>query len=173
MNLTRRDALVALGALGLSGAAWVSSESVEELSISRTDIDDLVALSETLYPREVSIEAEFIETYVVGQHQLDEDHDAGIARALETLRQRSREHTGKRLQELTADQRGEVIRTTGADRAFPDPEGTTAQQVRYYILNNLLYALYTTPVGGELVGNPNPPGYPGGTTAYQEGPDDE
>jgi hypothetical protein len=61
----------------------------------------------------------------------------------------------------------------GADTADPDPDpdGTDAGRVRYYVVNELLYALYASPTGGELVGIENPRGYPGGTASYRRGPD--
>ena len=58
-----------------------------------------------------------------------------------------------------------------ADRAYPDPAGTAPQRIRYYVLNGLLYALYASPRGAELVGSTNPEGYPGGQEAYQRRPD--
>jgi hypothetical protein len=42
--------------------------------------------------------------------------------------------------------------------------------VRYYVVNELLYALYTSPTGGELVGIENPQGHPGGHESYQHEP---
>jgi hypothetical protein len=42
--------------------------------------------------------------------------------------------------------------------------------VRYYVVNELLLALYASPTGGELVGIENPQGHPGGTASYQQGP---
>jgi hypothetical protein len=42
--------------------------------------------------------------------------------------------------------------------------------VRYYVVDELLYAFYASPVGGGMAGIENPPGYPGGTESYQEGP---
>jgi hypothetical protein len=173
MELTRRDAVVALGGFGLTGTAWLSEGDGGAETLSAEDVDDLVALAETLYPSEVTVETGFVETYAAGQRELDADHAAGVADALETVRQHSRRRSGRALTALTPDQRGEILRATGADRAYPDSDGTDAERVRYYIINNLLYALYTTPTGGELVGNPNPPGHPGGTTAYQEAFPDE
>jgi hypothetical protein len=34
--------------------------------------------------------------------------------------------------------------------------------VNYYLLDELLFAFYSSPTGGELIGNKNPRGYPGG-----------
>ncbi|MEA5408870.1 hypothetical protein VB773_15715 [Haloarculaceae archaeon H-GB2-1] len=54
--------------------------------------------------------------------------------------------------------------------AEPNPDGTTAERVRYYLVNEPLYALYASPTGGTLVGIENPQGHPGGTESYQRGP---
>jgi hypothetical protein len=58
----------------------------------------------------------------------------------------------------------------GVHTADPDSEGTDPERVRFHVVNELLYALYTSPTGGELVGIENPQGYPGGTASYREGP---
>jgi len=45
-------------------------------------------------------------------------------------------------------------------------------RVRYYLVNDLLFALYSSPTGGKLVGIENPQGHPGGTGSYQQPPND-
>lgn len=173
MKLNRRDALVALGGLGLTSVSWLRQVDRDDVSLADDDVQALVALAETLYPSEVEVDSAFIRTYVTGQRALDEEYPAAVKAALEEVEKRARRRTGTGLTELTPERRGGVLRATGADRAFPNPEGTDAQRIRYYIINNLLYALYTTEKGGKLVGNPNPPGHPGGTTSYQRVSDDE
>ena len=173
MELTRRDALIALGGLGLTATAWLEEDALNETELSQQDIETLVALGETLYPSSVTVSTEFVETFVVGQNQLDPQHVPGIADSLAHIRQESRRQTGRRPTEITRSQRDEVLRSMGAARAYPDPDGSDVERVRYYVINTLLYALYTTPTGGKLVDNPNPPGYPGGTTAYQDVSADE
>lgn len=167
MDLTRRDALTALGGLGLAATALFEGASPDTGALDSEDIECLVALSETLYPSHVAVKSDFIETYVAGQRELDPQYTTRIASALLRIRQASKRQTGRPLTDLGPTTRGEVLRSMGVARAYPDPEGTDVQRTRYYIVNNLLYALYTTPKGAELVGNPNPPGHPGGTNAYQ------
>jgi hypothetical protein len=58
-----------------------------------------------------------------------------------------------------------------ADTLEPDPRGSDEQRVRYFVVNELLFALYASPTGGELVGIENPQGHPGGIQSYQRGPD--
>jgi hypothetical protein len=169
MKLTRRDALLALAGTGIVASTALTTDETGGV-VTESDVETLVHLAETLYPSAVEPTREFVETYVVGRYRSDGERMAEMKSALQAVRRTSIRETGRSLDALDSDTRGEVLRATGGDRAYPDPEGTTAQQVRYYIINDLLYALYTTPKGGELVGNPNPPGYPGGTEAYQQGP---
>ena len=169
MKLTRRDALLALASGGIVASTALGIDEVSD-SFTESDVGTLVDLAEVLYPSGVEPTTEFVETYVVGRYRSDEDRLAGLQSSLRAVRRASTRETGRSLGGLSVETRDDVLRSTGADRAFPDPDGTTAQQIRYYIINDLLYALYTTPTGGELVGNPNPPGYPGGTEAYQQGP---
>jgi len=54
--------------------------------------------------------------------------------------------------------------------ADENPDGTAAERVRFFVVNELLLALYASPTGGELVGIENPQGYAGGAESYQRGP---
>lgn len=173
MELNRRDALIALGGLGLTTVAWLDRVNVDESPLSEREVEILVNIGAVIYPTEVEVTPEFVRTYVVGQQKLDPEQPGAIRRSLERLAVESRRHTGNAIGDLSREQLDAVLRNTGAANALPNPDGTDAEQIRYYIVNNLLYALYTTPKGGELVGNPNPPGYPGGTEAYRDGEDDE
>jgi hypothetical protein len=175
MELTRRDAVLALVSGGLLAGAQASAitDSDPDQRPPRENVETLFSLSEVLYPTEVDPSTEFIETYVIGRQESTSEYSRGLNAALDDLQRTSRRRTGKRFGEIDPSRREDVLRATGADRAFPDPDGNTAQQIRYYLINDLLYALYATPKGGELVGNPNPMGYPGGTEAYQRGPTDE
>jgi hypothetical protein len=175
MKLTRRDALFALAAGGIAVSATPEGGGTGggKSTVTEDDVDTLVLLAEVLYPSTVEPTAEFVESYVSGRHNRDEDRVDGLRTALESVRQTSRRETGRDLSSIGVDLRSEVLRATGADRARPEPDGTTAEKIRYYVVNDLLYALYTSPTGGELVGNSNPAGHPGGTEAYQRAPTDE
>lgn len=169
MELSRRDALAALVGAGILGADTVTDDITDtaEPSLSDSEKRQLTAIAAVLYPAAVDPSPEFIETYVLGRYDRTEERIAGLKRALEALDERSRRETGRPLDQLDEPVRDDVLRATGADRSAPDPEGTTSQRIRYYIINELLYALYTTPKGGELVGNPNPTGHPGGIQGGQ------
>jgi hypothetical protein len=58
----------------------------------------------------------------------------------------------------------------GVHTADEDPDGTTAERIRFYVVNELLFALYASPAGGRLVGIENPQGHPGGAESYRRGP---
>ncbi|WP_152042650.1 gluconate 2-dehydrogenase subunit 3 family protein [Salinigranum salinum] len=169
MELTRRDALLALAGTGIVASTALTTGETDG-ALTDADIESLLDLAEVLYPSAVEPTAEFVETYVVGRYRSNDERLAGLKSALQVVRRTSVRETGRSLGALDIETRDKVLRATGGDRAYPDPEGTTAQKVRYHIINDLLYALYTTPKGGELVGNPNPTGYPGGVEAYQQGP---
>jgi len=74
--------------------------------------------------------------------------------------------------ELGTERRDATLRAMGVDTAEPNPDGNPRERVRYYLVNELLFALYSSPTGGELVGLENPQGHPGGTESYRQPPDD-
>lgn len=172
MHLTRRDAVLALAGGGLVASAILAEKATDETdaTVTEGDLNTLKALTEILYPSSVEATNEFLETYVLGRQAVDEEYETGIQAALDVIRTTSRRETGRRYTSLGPDLRNDVLRTTGADRAYADPDGTVAQRVRYYVIDGLLYPLYTTPKGASLVGNENPEGYPGGTEVYQQQP---
>lgn len=173
MELTRRDAVLALVGGGLVASTRFAEEAASETdaTVNERDLDTLKALAETLFPSSVEPTDAFLEAYVLGRQAVDEDYLIGTKRALNAIRTMSRRKSGHEYTSLDSDSRDGVLRATGADRAYPDPQGTVAQQVRYYLVDGLLYPLYTTPKGASLVGNENPEGYPGGTEAYQRPPE--
>lgn len=171
MKLSRRDAIVALGGIA-GGAAVVGSARRDEL----TDFDEagivsrLHAAAEAIYPSTIDVEESFIETYVRGRLASREEHLAGQAEALEIMEARAQGIAGRPYSRLQRDRRRTVLRTMGVHRAPPVADGTAEERVRYYIVNDLLYVLFTTPKGAEAVGFENPPGYPGGREAYRRRP---
>ena len=171
MELTRRDALLALAGGGLVASTAVVEDAVgHDATVTGVDLETLGALADVLYPSSVAVTDGFVETYVLGRDAVDDGYLTGLAEALNVVRATSRRETGRAYASLDAARRDGVLRATGADRAYADPDGTTAQRVRFYVIDGLLYALYTTPRGAGLVGNDNPTGYPGGTRVYQQPP---
>ena len=178
MELTRRDAVAALAAIaGGGGAAVAVSERVgengdpgePELPDDERVQETLVAVAEVVYPGELSGVETFV-TAFVGSRLSTEPHASGLRAAVATLDDLAERWHGDRVAELPPETRERLLGEVGADTAESDPDGTDAERVRYYVVNELLLALYTSPTGGELVGIENPQGHPGGVESYQRGP---
>jgi hypothetical protein len=168
MRLTRRDAVIALGAVGLG------SYSTGQLVNSREDGDEvatILAVTELLYPSQVEVDEEFVETYVLGRANAETEYESYITEAVSELNRQSEHDFGQSFEALSADRRRRVLRSIGVNRVRSNPDGTLAQRIRHYLIKDLLYALYSTPVGGQLLDTENPPGHPGGRDAYQRGPE--
>lgn len=190
MRLTRRDALAALAAAGVTvGGGVVLTEAAADGEVAGVDVpfgsggdgpdddesgdgaaptlDDaalatLTAVAAVVYPSEVEGIDGFVETYVDGRLLDDPDREAGLARALADLDDVARDWTDERFVDLDADRRDSLLSALAVDTTEPDPDGRIEERIRYYVVNDLLYALYASPAGGELVGTPNPVGHPGG-----------
>ena len=178
MQLTRRDATAALAALGVTGGIALGSgrlrEESEQTSYSREpSVEDvqavMTAVAEVVYPSEVEGVADFVEAFLDGRFS-DPDHAAAVRKAVTELDEIARTWYGSPVAELGPGTRDQFLREAGVHTAEEDPEGTTPERVRYYVVNDLLLALYASPTGGELVGIENPQGHPGGTDSYTQGP---
>ena len=90
--------------------------------------------------------------------------------AVGIVEDRAQRWYGSEFDALDPDRRDQLLREMGVDTADEAPDGTDAERVRYYLVNDLLLALYASPTGGGLVGIENPQGHPGGTDSYQRGP---
>jgi len=182
MELTRRDAVAALGALGAGTAAagCLQQEATGEDGAGSDgdeaggDSDEavgetMVAAAEVLYPSAVDGVGEFVETFLSGRLD-DGPHADGVRAAVDALETRAESWYGDRFAALEAEDRESLLEETGVAVAAEDPDGTTAEQLRYYVVNELLLAFYSSPTGGELVGIENPQGHAGGVDSYQRGP---
>jgi hypothetical protein len=172
MELSRRDAIAALfGAGGVAGAAALAWDALdEEQGFAPKERDRLVALARVLFPGVVEGVPEFVETYAVGRVRDRPAYATGMQDALATLDEYAREWKGSPWLDLSPDGRDALLREMGVDEADPGPDGLAHERVRYYLVDELLYALYTSPTGGELVGVENPIGHPGGTASYRRPP---
>ena len=180
MELTRRDAAAALAAIGATGgvAAIGMSRTRRDREGGPRPIEDasddrvratLTAVAEVVYPSEVSGIEEFVGGFLEGR--LSEGaHANGVRDTVAELDEHARSWYDRRVTELSVEERDRLLREVGADTAEEDPDGTTAERVRYYVVNELLLALYSSPKGGKLVGIENPQGYPGGAESYKRGP---
>ena len=194
MELTRRDALVALAGGGTAvGTGAVLSGEFEGANPFADDptledrMDALLAVARIVYPSELSGVEEFVRTYVLGRVEDREaqiasdterggttrenrpDYREGMVEALATLDEYAESWFDDDFLGLDAETRETLLDQMGVDTARPNPDGSDPDRVRYYLVNELLYALYTSPTGGELVGIENPQGHPGGTASYQRG----
>ena len=180
-ELSRRDALAALTAAGIATTAagvftwdWLREQNSEaeppDVTLSEHDRETLNALADTIYPSAVSGIPAFVETYVVGRLDAHPDREAEMVYAIETLDEYANRWYDEPFRALDTDQREETLDMMGLDVTDPDPDGHDVERVRFYLFNELLFALYTSPTGGELLGLENPQGYPGGTSSYQQGP---
>ena len=173
MELSRRDAIAALGAIGAGAgaAAYAARESDDSPPGESTpDVETLVAAAEVVYPDEVTGLGSFVEAYARRRATGDDDHARGVRAAVETMDDRAEAWYDDSFADLAAEDRDSLLREMGVDTAAEAPDGSTAERVRYYVVNDLLMALYASPTGGELVGIENPRGHPGGTDSYQRGP---
>jgi hypothetical protein len=172
MELTRRDALIALGVAGTAsgGAYAVSRLDDENEDAAKRVVEHLPHVAEVVYPSEVEVGRDFLETYIVGRVEERDGYLDGIVDALGTLDGYARRLRDESFADTPPERRDDLLRYMGVDEAEPDPDGTDAERVRYYLVNKLQDALYTSPVGGRLVGIENPVGYPGGLESYRRGP---
>lgn len=170
MQLTRRDALMALSGVGIStyGIGQITHNGGEP-----KEVTTLLAVADLLYPSQVAVEAEFISTYVLGKAAGRPEYETHLREAVSELNQQSRQLFNHSFHALSAARRRRVLRRIGVDTVRANPDGKLAQRIRYYVVKELLYALYSTPVGGRLLDKENPPGHPGGRDAYQRGPGGE
>lgn len=172
MRLTRRDAIVALSAVGVAvggvGALEWTERRSGDSNIGSAELRTLIGVGEVLYPSELGGIDRFVERYIRGRAEKEDTE--GIAEAVAYLDAYAVAWHDERFTELDERTQESVLRSMGADTATPDPAGSDAERVRYYVVNELLFALYSTPTGGKLVGIENPPGHPGGRESYQRGP---
>ena len=178
MELTRRDALAALAAIGAVGGGGIAVErgvlrnnSETSGSFSEHETRTLNAVAAVLYPSAVTGIPEFVETYVAGRLQNQPNRTKGLTQSLSTLDDYARNWFGASYLELPRAKQDALLQQMGIGVAEPNPDGTPPERLRYHVVNELLYALYTTPTGGTLAGTENPIGHPGGTESYQRGPE--
>ncbi|KKF39924.1 hypothetical protein FK85_24740 [Halorubrum saccharovorum] len=186
MELTRRDAIAALAAAGVAGGGAVMlagdrkrGPNSNDGGDGRTDdgggagaereriVGTATALAAVLYPSEVEDAEEFVRTYVTGRIEDDTDHRDGMADAVAVLDGHASDEFETPFSELSQDEGDRLLTDLGVEQVRPAPDGSDLERVRFYLVNELLYALFSSPTGGELVGTENPPGHPGGLESYR------
>ncbi|MFB6297291.1 MAG: gluconate 2-dehydrogenase subunit 3 family protein [Salinirussus sp.] len=180
-RLTRRDALAALAATGAAGVglAAITRDSGTDrapapddtVALGAHERETLTAVARVVYPEAVDGIAEFVRTYADGRAETRPERARAIADAVATLDERADRAEDAPYVDLLPGRQETLLREMGVDVIDPDPEGIVAARLRYYLVNELLFALYASPTGGRLVGIENPQGYPGGIDSYRRGPD--
>lgn len=140
------------------------------MPVGDSEMETLVAVAEVVYPSAVDGVPKFVRTYTGGRVDADDAYARGVAAAVGSLDEYAEEFHGDRYAALSESTRREALDYMSVDVVDPVPDGTAAQRVRHYVVNELLYAFYTSPTGAGLAGLENPPGHPGGTESYREGP---
>lgn len=174
-TLTRRDAIAALVAGGVAGGsalalAELTDDQNGDSDLDESDVSTLVGLAEAIYPSEVTVTAEFVRTYVA---TLPAERREQVAEALRRLDEGAQRYTGAKFEALAPAERETVLRRMGVASARSEPSGTVPERIRYQLVNSLLYALFTSPKGSELVGIRNPTGHPGGYESLTRAPEGE
>ncbi len=169
MRLTRRDAAIALGTLGVAGGVGLGVAWRDRGDADARTLAVMVAAADVLYPTEVTGVPDFVEAFV-GPRLSRPEHGEALRETVDELDRRAERWYGEPFDELPVETRDSVLHEVGAATAAEDPDGTTAERVRYYVVNELLMGLYASPTGGELLGLENPPGHPGGIESYAGGP---
>jgi len=176
-ELDRRDVMKALGAAGIAvggGSAlleWTGSDGGSDPLLTDHERQTLHAVATTVYPSEVGGVESFVDGYMSRRLRADTDRVGAVRDALSALDSYAQEWEGDDFRTLEPTKRDETLRAMGVDQAEPSPDGAPRERVRYYLVNELVFGLYSSPTGGELVGIENPQGHPGGTESYQQPPD--
>jgi hypothetical protein len=150
-----------------AGLAADSAETIPAAELTDDRVGTVQAVATVVYPSTVDATTGFVETYLGG---LGSDRTAGIVRAAERLDERSQDRYGAAFARLSIAERETLLTELGVDRVASDPNGSVPQRIRYHLVNELLYALFTSPTGSSRFGVENPVGYPGGYDSYQRGP---
>ncbi len=185
MELTRRDALAALSAAGATVGGGVlaarfdppradrvpkgTSDSDTDVSLSTSLLDLLDAAAAVVYPDGVENRRAFVESYVIGRVADRPDYREGLREAAGHLDAVARDWYGAPYADLDVDTRDRLLGELGVETADSDPEGSMPDRIRFFVVDDLLFAFYTSPTGGRLVGIENPIGHPGGIGSYRQG----
>jgi len=164
MTLTRRQAVLALAAAGLG------VEFARPADDSESVVAVLQGAGEVVAPPAIDVDEKFVRQSVLGRARVDRKYRRRVSEATAALDTQARREFHRSFTGLDPSERRQVFQSLGVHLSHPDPDGTLSQRIRYYVVNDLLYTLYTHLRGGEALGVENPPGYPGGTDAYQRGP---
>jgi len=165
MELSRRDALTALAAAGITATAGCGSfgdDGSTEQQPTLTSMETLVAVGEVLYPSGVEVTEEFVGTFMFGRIADEAAYETELTAGIETLDGLAMDQHGEAFGALEENKRITLFRESALRSGDSVPDGNGIERVNYHIVDELLFAFYASPTGGEMVGNPNPRGFPGG-----------
>lgn len=170
-TLTRRDAIGALTAAGVTAVAGCSSvlensdasdDSADPTAADDHELRTMRALAGVLYPSDIEVTDEFLGTYLYGRIADEDAYETALGAAVETLDGLAEAQHGAVFRTLDTAQRQSVVTGTDVRSGASEPDGTDIERLNYYLVDELLFACYASPTGGGLVGNENPRGWPGG-----------
>ena len=172
MKLSRRDALVALTSAGIAVGGIATLRADRDPPATADDGPDAEAILSTLttvacvvYRTDVTNADTFVESYAAERLRRRPAYREGAQATVSDLDDYVAVHTDSaRYAELETATAAAVLHRLGVETAAPERDGSISGRVRHYLVNDLLFALYASPTGGELVGIENPQGYPGGRT---------
>lgn len=151
MKLTHRDATEALSRLRTAPA---HGSDVEPAAWT---VETMAAVAETVFPDGVVVTDAFVDTYIRGRQRTD-CHVRERREALTVLDDRARHDHGAAFADVSVGRRADVLASLGVDDARAAPEGAVAERIRYYVVRDLLFALYVSPAGESLIGTGSSPG---------------
>ena len=120
MQLSRRDAIAALGTVGVGAgaAAYVTRGSDDPPSgESGPDVETLVAAAEVLYPDEVTGLEAFVDAYARRRAATDDEHARGVRAAAAELDDHAEAWYGAAFAELSAEDRDSAWSSSSAAAA--------------------------------------------------------
>lgn len=161
MELNRRHALaLGIGAFGAGfGLASQRDNDAGRSFLEEDDVDALVAVATVVYPSTIDDPRAIVVPYTTTLHH---SRRRGITSAIDALDQHSRSIHGRSFASFDRPQREAMLQQLGVHRVQPNAAGTVPERIRAYLVNGVLYALFTSPIGTGLLGIENPLGYPGG-----------
>ena len=173
MKLTRRDAIGALSTAGIAAIAGCESLSSDGTGTGTatgtpgegglaSEGSAMMALAEVLYPSDTEVTEEYLGTYLYSRIVDEESYRNEVEAGVKTLDRLAQDAHGSVFAQLSADQRIRLIEDTDLRSGDSVQDGTDIERINYHLIDELLFAFYASPTGGELVGNPNPRGWPGG-----------
>jgi hypothetical protein len=170
-TLTRRDAIGALSAAGVTAAAGCSSllensgasdEGADPTAADDHELRTMRALAGVLYPADIEITDDFFQTYLYSRIADEDAYETELRAAVETLDGLAESRHGAVFRTLDTAHRESTVTETDVRSGASEPDGTDTQRLNYHLVDELLFACYASPTGGGLVGNENPRGWPGG-----------